>query len=123
MSEPTAEQIAHLKEKYADRSLHQVEKYAPKDEVVYTFIMTGPTRDELDMFDQRLMKASEIKDAAEKKSAIRSTVEAAALAQIRWPDRDEAKRVLALHPEMVYSFADDIRNFAGANFETRTKKL
>ena len=124
MSEPSPEIIKQLKEKYEDRSLHQVEKYDPKDEnTKYVFLMTGPTRDELDKFDAEMLKASEVKDTADRKTAIRSAVERAAYALIRWPDRDECKRVFGLHSDMVFTFAEDIRNFAGASFETRSKKL
>ena len=124
MSEPSPEIIKQLKDKFQDRSLHQVEKYDPKDEnTKYVFLMTGPTRDELDKFDAEMLKASEVKDTADRKNAIRSAVERAAYALIRWPDRDECKRVFGLHSDMVFTFAEDIRNFAGASFETRSKKL
>jgi len=124
MSEPSPEIIKQLKDKFQDRSLHQVEKYDPKDEnTKYVFLMTGPTRDELDKFDAEMLKASEVKDTADRKTAIRSAVERAAYALIRWPDRDECKRVFGLHSDMVFTFAEDIRNFAGASFETRSKKL
>lgn len=116
--------IAQLKEKFSDRSLHQVEKYDPEDvTVTYAFIMTGPTRDELDKFETEMLATDKVPDRMEKKFAIRTVAEKAAIAQIRWPDRDECKRIFGLHPEMVYSFAHDIRKFAGDNFETRTKKL
>lgn len=125
MSEPSSEIIAQLKSQFSDRSLHQVTKSNPDDEGVrFTFLMTGPTRDELDKFDEDMLKAKDKGGTdAEKKIAIRGAVERTAYALIRWPDRDEVKRIFNLHSEMVFSFADDIRNFAGASFETRSKKL
>ena len=123
MIEPSDEVIKRLKEQYPDRSLHQVEKYSSKYDLAYAFVMTGPSRDELDKFDHDLLKATDVKDAAERKMAVRTAVERSALAQIRWPDRDEAKRIFGLHPEIIFSFADDLRDFAGASFETRSKKL
>jgi hypothetical protein len=124
MAEVPAEIITQLKEKYPDRSLHQVEKFDPGDAaVIYTFVMTGPTRDELDKLDQEMLSTDKVTDKLDKKNAIRSVSEKAAIAMIRWPERDEVKRIFGLHPEMVYSFVHDIRKFAGDSFETRTKKL
>jgi hypothetical protein len=125
MAEPTPEQIAQLKEKYPDRSLHLVEKFDPKEheQEPYAFVMTGPSRDELDKFDQEMIAAGKAKEDSDKKVAIRGACERAACAQIRWPEREEVRRIFGLHPEMVYGFAEDIRSFAGATFETRSKKL
>jgi len=124
MAEVPAEVVTRLKEQFSDRSLHQVEKFDPEDvSVTYTFVMTGPTRDELDKFEQDMLATDKLADRLDKKNAIRTAATVAALAQIRWPDRDECKRIFGLHPEMVYSFAHDLRRFAGDNFETRTKKL
>lgn len=124
MSQPSDDTVAQLKAQFPDRSLHLVTKKSPDDDSVsFDFVMTGPSRDELDYFDDKLLKASEAKTQADKKKAIRSAIEEAALAQIRWPSREEAKKILAAHSEMVYSFSDDLRNFAGASFETRSKKL
>lgn len=116
--------IKHLKEKHPDRSLHQVEKYDPDDtSTSYLFVMTGPTRDELDKFEQDILATKKVTDEHERKGAVRTAAEKGALAQIRWPERDEVKRIFNLHPEMIYSFAADLRRFAGDTFETRTKKL
>jgi len=124
MADIPAEVVAQLKEKHSDRSLHQVDKYDPDDtSVSYTFVMTGPNRDELDKFEQEMLATDKVSDKHEKKSAIRTAIEKAALAQIRWPDRDEVKRIFGLHSEMVFSFATDLRHFAGDTFATRTKKL
>lgn len=125
MSEPSSETIQQIKSQFSDRSLHLVEKFSPADDgVKYHFLMTGPTRDELDKFDEDMLKAKDKGSTeAEKKVAIRGAVERTAYALIRWPEREEVKRIFNLHSEMVFSFAEDIRNFAGASFETRSKKL
>lgn len=124
MSEPSPEIIKQLKEKHSDRSLHQLEKFDADDsDVKYTFLVTGPTRDELDMMDQELLKCESVADKHDYKVKIRNVAEKAAYAQIRWPEREEVKRIFGLHPEMSFSFVKDLRKFAGDSFETRSKKL
>jgi hypothetical protein len=124
MADVPPEVVKQLKEKFTDRSLHLVEKFDPEDpSTSYAFVMTGPNRDELDKFEQEMLATKKVSDPHENKIAIRTVATTAALAQIRWPDREEVKRIFNLHPEMVFSFANDIRRFAGDSFETRTKKL
>lgn len=119
---PSDEKIKQLKDLFPDRTLHLIEA-ADADDQVMAFVMTGPTRDELKFLDNKLTAAREIKDEADKIWSMRSIVENAALAQIRWPDRDECKKAFEARPQMVDGFHEQLRKAAGANIELRSKKL
>jgi hypothetical protein len=116
------EKIDQIKSQFPDRALILVEANDANDKVM-EFIMTGPTRDELKFLDNKLTAAREIKDEADKMWAMRSIVENAALAQIRWPDREECKKAFEVRPQMVDGFHAELRKAAGADIELRSKKL
>lgn len=125
--QPSQEKIEFIKSQFPDRALYVVDAVAvdkeTNEETVLTVIMTGPTREEHRFYTVKMMAANDIKDAAEKLWAVRSAVENAALAQIRWPERDEVKKAFDARPEMVDDFAGKLREFAGYNVELRSKKL
>ena len=124
---PPDEKIEYLKTQFPDRALYEVDAVAVDkdtgDDVVLTVVMTGPTRDEYRFFTNKLIAATDIKDTGDKMWAIRAAVENAALAQIRWPEREEVKRVFDSRPEMVDGFAEKLREAAGSNIELRSRKL
>lgn len=119
---PSDDKIAHLKTAFPDRSLHLVEATDADDQIM-TFVMTGPTREELKFLDNKLAAARDTKDEADRIWQMRTAVENAALAQIRWPDRDECKKAFEARPQMVDGFHEQLRNAAGSNVELRSKKL
>lgn len=124
MSEPHPDEIKRLKSEFPDRSLHLVTSEVKDDpNNVMHFVMTGPTRDDIDKFDDEMMKADAIKVEGDRKKAIRKAAENAILAQTRWPDRPTTQTVLESNPEMCYRLAEKVREHAGANLEFRSKKL
>lgn len=120
MQEPSSEKIAELKQKFPDRELHRVELFDGA-EVAHVVVMTGPNRDEYKKFVSDVQRASDSKPA-DKLEAIRFAIEQSALAQIRWPDRDEVKALFSSMPAMVEKFADKLHETAGGNIELRSKK-
>ena len=119
---PSQDKIEQLKAQYPDRALLLVEAMDADDKVM-SFVMTGPTKDEYKFFVGKLLAAREIKDEQDKLWSMRAAVENAALAQIRWPDRDECKKAFDARPEMVDGFHEELRKAAGANIELRSRKL
>lgn len=125
INEPTKDQIDRIKAQYADRSLHLVE-VADKEEGgdTYFFVMTGQTRDEHKKYVEEMLDGHETKGGDKMVvAAIRKAVETAALAMIRHPDREEAKRVFDLKPMMIEKFSEQLKSHAGSNVEVRSKKL
>ena len=124
---PPDDKIEYLRTQFPDRALYEVDAVAVDkdsgDDIVLTVVMTGPTRDEYRFFTNKLISATDIKDTGDKMWAIRLAVENAALAQIRWPEREEVKRVFDSRPEMVDGFAEKLREAAGSNVELRSRKL
>lgn len=121
MNEPGKEVIERLKSQHADRSLHLVTIVEDGDEI--HFVMTGPTKLEYKKFTDEILGAKDKKNDAEMVDAVRTAVERAALAQIRWPDRSEVQAVFDRKPALVDSLRDEIHKAAGANAEVRSKKL
>lgn len=121
MLEPSSEKIAELKSKFPDRELHSVD-FVDGSEVVSVVVMTGPNREEYKKFVADIQRAGESKPA-DKLEAIRFAIEQNALAQIRWPDRDDVKALFARVPAAVEKFADKLHETAGGTIELRSKKL
>lgn len=122
MEEPSPEKIAEIKAKFPDRSLHLVEAKAGEDSVAF-FVMTGPTRDEYKKFTDEAIKANDVKNESDKMAGLRGAIERAALAQIRWPDREECQKLFENKPAMVDGFAKELHEAAGSNVELRSRKL
>lgn len=120
--EPTKEKIEQIKAQFPDRVLYEVEAVDADDKIM-TFVMTGPTRDEYKFFINKMIAAREMKDESDKLWAVRTAVENAAIAQIRWPDREEVKKAFDARPEMIDGFAAELQKAAGSNVELRSKKL
>lgn len=120
--EPSKEKIEQIKAQFPDRALFLVEA-VDADERVMTFVMTAPTREEHKFFVNRMIAARDTKDEADRLWAVRTAVENAAVAQIRWPERDEVKKAFDARPEMIDGFAAELQKAAGANVELRSKKL
>lgn len=119
---PSQEKIEFIKSQFPDRALFLVEAVDAEDEVM-SFVMTGPTKDEYKFFVNKMIAAKDTKDEADRLWAIRTAVENAALAQIRWPEREDVKRAFDARPEMVDGFAAELQKAAGQNVELRSKKL
>lgn len=120
--EPSAEVIQQLKSKYPDRELHQVEFGENGISEVECFVMTGPNRSEYQKFVDDITKAGNAKEV-DRGQAIRFAIEQNALAMIRWPERDEVKKLFDTYPAAIEKFADKLRETAGGTFELRSKKL
>lgn len=121
MAEPTAEKIAQLKAQFPDRSLHLVEAVDGDDTT--TFIMTGPLREEYQKYLEEVTKAGDAKSKIDSINQTRAALERAVLAQVRWPDREECKRIFEQRPAMIDQFFDTLQAAAGSNVEVRSKKL
>ena len=127
MNEPSQEVIDRLKAQFSTRSLHRVEfstaagESTELDPVV--LIMTGPSVVEYEKFLEDIDRASKVKDDLDKGKAYRTVVQNNALAQIKWPDRDEAIALFAQYPAISLNLAQQLHNTAGASFEVRSKKL
>lgn len=121
---PSDEKIAQIKSEFPDRPLFIVEA-VDQEEQVMAFVMTAPTRDEYKFYTNKMLALKEDakKDSADQLWAMRQVAENAALAQIRWPDRDTCKKAFDARPEMVDNFHAELRKAAGSLIEFRTKKL
>lgn len=119
---PTQDKIDFIKSQFPDRVLYEVEAVDAEDHVM-TFIMTGPLREEYKMFVSKVLAAKNQNDEADRLWAMRAAVENAALAQIRWPEREVAKAAFDARPEMIDGFAEELKKAAGSNIELRSKKL
>lgn len=120
INEPTPQQIETLKLQHPDRTLYQVEAVDMED--TYFFVMTAPLEVEHKKYTDEIVACAG-KNQAEQISTIRAVVRNAALAQIRHPEREEAKRILSSRPEMIEKFANELRKHAGSEVELRSKKL
>jgi hypothetical protein len=121
VNELSSEKIEELKAKFPDRELHRIE-LVDGNEASHVLVMTGPNRDEYRKFVSDVQRASDSKPA-DKLEAIRFAIEQNALAQIRWPDRDDVKALFSSLPAMVEKFADKLHETAGGTIELRSKKL
>jgi len=123
--EPSQDVIDKLKAQFPDRALRLVELHDPNasgDESLW-FIMTGPNKGEYKKFCDEILAGRDAKGEAAKNEAIQSAVEKAALAQIRWPSRDEVKELFEARPALASAFPAELHAAAGQNFEVRAKKL
>ena len=120
--QPSKEKIEQLKAQFPDRELRLVEAVDGDDEVI-AFVMTSPLREEHRFYTGKAIAAQEIKDETDRLWATRQAVENAALAQIRWPEREACKAAFDRRPEMIDAFAVELRKAAGSGVELRSKKL
>lgn len=121
INEPSDQDIGRIKSQFPDRSLHLVEVVDGED--TYQFVMTGPNGAEYQKYTEELLSLGEIKSQRDKAERGRVVVENAALALIKYPPRDEVRRIFDLKPAMSQSFVEEIGKLAGQNVEVRSKKL
>ncbi len=115
MDAPSPEKVLALKAQFPNRSLHEVTLVDGDKE--YVFVMTGPARDEFKKF---LREVNEARDNLEKG---REAIERAALAQIRWPERETVREIFENHPAFPDQFGELVHKFAGSAVEVRAKNL
>jgi hypothetical protein len=120
--EPAKTDIDAVKSKHADRSVHRVTASAP-DLDEYVFIMTGASQVEYEKYQQDMLAATEKKDLAQRTEATISAARKGALAQIKWPAREQVVRLFDQYPLMPLQFTDELGKMAGDSFEVRSKKL
>jgi hypothetical protein len=118
---PSPEKINELKQKFPERSLHQVDITICGE--THTLLMTGPSTVEYDKYTDEMLKAIELKDSAEKQRALRRAQLTHVLAETRWPDRDDVNRLFEHAPEAVDEMQKPCREHAGSSAEVRSKKL
>jgi hypothetical protein len=131
MPQPPEERIAQIKAQFPDRVLEQFDVHAKDDDsdkddakdIVLTFVMTGPTRHEYNFFLDEMQKTKKFKDEGDQRNAVRMAIEAAALAQIRWPEREECVKAFEMRPLMLLGFAEKLHRMAGDGLVFRSKKL
>lgn len=116
------EKIEQIKATFPDRTLFLVEATDGEDQVM-EFLMTSPERGEYKLFVEQMIAAREIKNEGDRLWRIRDVVENHALAQIRWPLREECQKAFRGRPEMVDGFAQELQKAAGSNVELRSRKL
>lgn len=121
MNEPNKDTIDRLKAEHDERSLLHVE--IDHEEETYHFLMTGPNDVEYKKFMTELLDAKDKSKESEQMDGIRSVVHRAALAQIRWPDRDTVTALFKRFPGMSSRFRDELHKAAGTSAEVRSKKL
>lgn len=119
--EPSKEAIEKLKSEHTDRSLLHVE--IDHEEVTYHFLMTGPNDVEYKKFMTELLDAKDKAKESEQMDGVRDATKRAAMAQIRWPDRDAVKELFNRFPAMSSRFREKLHEAAGASSEVRSKKL
>ena len=121
MTEPSKEIIERLKSEHTDRSLMQIE--IDHEGETYYFLMTGPNEIEYKKFMTEVMDGKEKPKESEQMDAIRDATKRAALAQIRWPDRDQVKELFNRFPGMSSRFREKLHEAAATSAEVRSKKL
>lgn len=121
---PSQESIEQIKGQFPDRPLFLIEVQDGSDELM-PFVMTAPSRDEYRMYTAKMLEAKNDKgkDENDQLWRLRLIAENAALAQIRWPDRETCKKAFEARPEMVDNFHEELRKAAGSLIEFRSKKL
>lgn len=119
--EPSEDVIKEIKAKFPGRSIHLVEAIDGED--VHSFVMTGPTKADYQKYSDEMLSAGTAKTEPEKRDRARVAIERAALAQIRWPDREDVEALFIAKPGLSVNFAEEIHKLAGTNAEVRSKKL
>lgn len=115
MDAPSAEKIAAIKSQFPGRVIRLVE--LEDNGETYRFILTGPNAVEYKKYmAEMIANQADITKAKE-------ALERAALAQIRWPDRDAVKDLFDAHPAFPDQFGQQIHEAAGAGAEVRSKNL
>ena len=124
--EPSDKDIEAVRAKYPDRALAHVTAQGDAEmgtDEAYHFIMTGPSRVELEKYQQEIEEAGKQKSLLEKNRATTEACERAMLAQIRWPDRPTVEQVFTRYPNMPLQFTETLIGMAGDSFKVRAKKL
>lgn len=81
------------------------------------FVMTSPNREE------RRKYIGEMKSAGTDIEKIECAIEKAALAQIKWPEREQVKTLFEYHAGMIQNFADELAKLDGSGAEVRSKNF
>lgn len=112
---PDQATVDKIKALYPDRDVVRIVMADPSGD--FPFLLTSPKREEWKKYRQEMVKAgSDIEQ-------VEAAIERAALAQIRWPDRQEVQALFDRKPGMVQNFAEEIAKLAGVHAESRVKKL
>lgn len=112
---PSEDVVIKLKAKFPNRSLHSVEIDVSGE--TFYFLMTGPTKVEFKKYHE------ELKAAGSDGVKLIQAVETAALAQLRWPEREDIQALFEHYPGLPTHFGEYIGEFAGVNADSRAKKL
>jgi len=112
---PTQDVIDRLKQQFPNRTLSRFVIKDQGDE--HVFILTSPNREEWKKY------RVECKSSGEDIERMEIAVERAALAQIRWPEREEVKALFASKPGIIANFAGELNDLVGTNAEVSSKKL
>jgi hypothetical protein len=112
---PDDETIQKIKARYPGRSLHFAELTENGEK--HVFILTGPSKVEYKKFQD------DFKAAGNDSTKLTLAVESSALAQIRWPEREDVQALFENKPGLVQHFAPLLVEFAGSNAEVRSGKL
>ncbi len=115
MSEIPSSEIARAKGEFSDREVVNISIADGDNE--HAFLMTSPKREEWKKYRR------EVTESANDIEKIEAAIERAALAQIRWPSRDEVKALFDRRPGIIQLFADELAKLAGAQSEVVSKKL
>jgi hypothetical protein len=114
-AQPSEHEIAQIKKRFPERDLSLVELKA--GEHSFAFVLTGPNRIEWKRYVDELRKASgNVADAT-------AAIERAAMAQIRWPDRDTVTAMFEKYPALGSNFAEAMSKLAVVEAEVTIKKL
>ncbi len=116
MNAPDENAISAVKVKHSDRDVRHV-SYTEDDGEEYHFLMTGMNREEWRRYRQDQVAAGSDWDKLE------SAIERAALSQVRWPDREEVKKLFNRKPGLIQLFSEELNRAAGAEAKAQQKKL
>lgn len=101
--------------KFPDREVRAIEIEAGKETLL--FVLTAPDRDEWKKYRSEMRRADGDPDGIE------TAIERAALAQIRYPEREQAQAVFNRKPGIIASFAGVLADLVGVDSEAREKKF
>jgi hypothetical protein len=122
VSDPPQDKLESIRSLFPGRALFLVEAMDAEEQAM-SFVMTAPERGEYRLFVEQIFKAREQKNDVDKIWATRAAVENAALAQIRWPSREECMEAFQKRPAMIDGFAEELQKAAGEQIEFRSKKF